>query len=116
MILGIIGSIFVRIFLNIIQIYFLRKKIIPKRKLLVITNTSEDSIRSILQDIENTKIYEIIGYSNLIEKDNISLSYAGAIKEIEILTSQHQCDEILYIDSDFSKKELYKIWEFSKIY
>lgn len=26
------------------------------------------------------------------------------------------CDEILYIDSDFSKEDQYKIWELARIY
>jgi hypothetical protein len=64
MILGIFGSIFVRIVLNIIHGYLLRKGKIPKRRLLIVTNKSEESMHSILQDIRASKIYDIIGYSN----------------------------------------------------
>jgi exopolysaccharide biosynthesis polyprenyl glycosylphosphotransferase len=116
MILGILGSIFVRILLNIIQSYLLRKKIIPKRKLLLVTNKSEKSMQSILQDIRDSKIYNIVAYANDKKKKNITLPYLWGIKEIEKLISQHLCDELLYIDSDFSKDKLYKIWEISKIY
>jgi hypothetical protein len=75
MILGISGSILVRILLNIIQSYLLRKKIIPKRKLLLITNKSEKSMQSILQDIRDSKIYSIVAYANEKEKKSISLPY-----------------------------------------
>jgi hypothetical protein len=75
MILGILGSIFVRILLNIIQSYLLRKKIIPKRKLLLVTNKSEKSMQSILQDIRDSKIYNIVAYANDKKKKNITLPY-----------------------------------------
>jgi hypothetical protein len=38
------------------------------------------------------------------------------MSQIEKILQKHMCDEILYIDSDFEKKELYKIWELSRIY
>jgi hypothetical protein len=38
------------------------------------------------------------------------------MNEVESLFSQKKCDEILYIESDFSKKELYKIWEIARIF
>lgn len=116
MILGVFGSIFIRIILNILQAFLLKKKIIPKRRLLLITNKSEKSMQSILQDIWSSKIYEIIAYANKKEEKNMTLNYLWNIEKIEELISGHLCDEILYIDSDFSKNDLYKIWELSKIY
>jgi lipopolysaccharide/colanic/teichoic acid biosynthesis glycosyltransferase len=38
------------------------------------------------------------------------------MQEIEKLFSEKNCDEILYIESDFTKKELYKIWELARIF
>jgi exopolysaccharide biosynthesis polyprenyl glycosylphosphotransferase len=116
MILWIFWSICIRILLNIIQGYLLKKNKIPKRRLLLITNKSEKSMQPILQDIKASKIYNIIAYSNEKKRKNIKLSYLWGITEIEKLASSHLCDEILYIDSDFSKDNLYKIWELSKIY
>ena len=116
MILGISGSIFVRILLNIIQSYLLKRHKIPKRKLLLISNKSEKSMQSILQDIGASRIYEIVAYANSKEKSSISFPHVSNVQEIESLVSGRQCDEILYIDSDFSKDELYKVWELSKIY
>ena len=116
MVLWVFWSIFVRIILNIVQSFLLRKKIIPKRSLLLITNKSEKAMKSILLDIRNSKIYNVIGYGNEKAKKTANLKYIWNIKHIEKLISQHKCDEILYIDSDFSKDDLYKIWELSKIY
>lgn len=111
-----LGSISVRVILNIIQWQLLKRKLIPKRKLLLISSKSEKSISSILEDIKSSKIYQILGYANTKKHKNISLTYLWDLKELEALISQHECDEILYIDSNFSKNELYRIWELSRIY
>lgn len=116
MIWAMLGSISVRVILNIIQWQLLKRKLIPKRKLLLISSKSEKSISSILEDIKSSKIYQILGYANTKKHKNISLTYLWDLKELEALISQHECDEILYIDSNFSKNELYRIWELSRIY
>ena len=31
-------------------------------------------------------------------------------------TQKNKCDEVLYIDSDYTKKELFQLWELSRIF
>lgn len=116
MILGMMWSIFVRILLNFIQSLLLKKWKISKRNILLISNKSERAMKAILKDIESSTIYNILWYSNKTALKKHKLSYIGGVDEIEKLLAQHICDEILYIDSDFEKKQLYKIWELSRIY
>ena len=120
-----------RIILNNLQYYLLKKWIIPKRKLLLINNKEISKINDILKDIKETKIYEIIWYINekLIppsrtsstpfntkERNNEKLKYLWKIKDIHSLFEEKKCDEILYIDSDFNKKDLFELWELSRIF
>ena len=116
MILWMFGSIFTRIFLNFIQSWLLRKNKIEKRSILLISNKSEKAMKNILADIESSKIYNIIWYSNKKKHDKNSLHFVKWVNAIEKLLKKHVCDEILYIDSDYEKKELYKIWELSRTY
>jgi hypothetical protein len=44
------------------------------------------------------------------------MKYIGNIENIQSLFEAKKCDEILYIDSDFSKKDLLQLWELSKIF
>jgi len=73
-------------------------------------------MRPILEDIKSSKIYNILGYSDNKKHSKNPLKYMGNIKDIEDILRKHICDEILYIDSGFEKKELYKIWELSRTY
>ena len=113
---GISWSIMIRLLLNTVQSQLLKHKKISPRNLLLISNKSEDTLWVILADIEASRIYNIIWYSNSREIQKNSLRYLWNISNLEKISSQHQCDEILYIDSDFSKEELYKIWELARSY
>lgn len=114
--LWILWSISVRILLNIFHTYLLQKWKIPKRNLLLISNKPLGSLSELLLDIQSSNIYNIIGYSNSDKNTDYTIKYIGGIDETLRYISKYTCDEILYIDSDFSKKDLYKIWENSRIY
>jgi len=116
MILWIVWSISVRILLNILHTYLLQKWKIPKRNLLMISNKPLSSLWELLLDIKSSNIYNIIWYSNSEENTDYDIKYIGRIEETLLYISKYSCDEILYVDSDFSKKDLYKIWENSRIY
>ncbi len=73
-------------------------------------------MKGILRDIHSSKIYNVIWYGNTVQSPTLSMKFFKWIKNIENIISSHECDEILYIDSDFNKKELYKLWELSRIY
>lgn len=102
-----------RILLNNLEYFLLKKWIIEKKKLLIINNKSKEKIEEILKDIKNSKIYKIIWYSN---SKNINISWIKYIWDIEKIFETKKCDEILYIDSDFWKKDLLNLWELTRIF
>ncbi len=111
-----IWSITTRLLLNFIRSILLKYKRISPRSLLLISNKSDKILKPILADIVSSKIYTISWYCNDKKISSSSLKYIWGLESIQELATSHTCDEILYIDSDFSKKELYKIWEISRSY
>jgi len=105
-----------RIILNNIQNFLLTRNIIPKRKLLIINNKKYNTIKTIIKDINNSNIYNVIWYINNEDKKIKKIKFLWWYKKVENIIENNKCDEILYIDSKFSKKELFKIWELTKIY
>lgn len=112
----VIGIIMERIILNKIQHIFLDKKIISKRKVILINNKNDHKIKDIIDDINEANIYEIIWYINQTKIENTKLHYLWNHQNILDIMKNRDIDEILYIDSDFSTKDLYNIWDFSRIY
>lgn len=104
-----------RVFLNKIQNIMLDKWIIPKRKILLITNKDDESIKDILDDIMQANIYKIIWYINK-SKIKSKIKYLGNEDNFLEILQKSNIDEILYIDSDFHNMQLYNIWDFSRIY
>jgi len=105
-----------RIILNNIQNILLKKKIIPKRKLLIISNFTSEEISPLLEDIENSKVYDIIGYINKESVKNPLMTYLWWLETAEKIIKEKKCDEILHIDSSFWKKDLLHIWNLSKTF
>ena len=106
-----------RILLNNIQSILLKNKIIPKRKMLLIHNLPDTKLQELYDDIQNSKIYSLAGYVNTQKiSDCKKTQYLGSMKDLRKILEKNKCDEILYIDSGFSKKELFEIWELCKIY
>lgn len=103
-----------RLFLNKIQNYLLDKKIIPKTKILLINNKKENEIQEIIDDIKNARIYKIVWYINKKDKKLEKINYFWDDKNLEKVLKW--VDEVLFIDSDFNNEELFKIWEYCKIY
>jgi len=104
-----------RILLNNFQYYLLNKKIISKNNLIIINNKKEKNITEILVDIKNAWIYDLLWYSNStrIEKNKIEfISFENLKRKIKF----RKIDEIIFIDSDFTKKELYELWELTRIF
>ncbi len=109
-------SILSRVILNNIQYLCMNAGIIPKRNLVLINNKSLRQIKNILTDIERAKIYNIIWYINTDDLKLKNIDYLWKIKHFTQLCQNNQVDEILSIESDFSKKQLYKIWDVSRIF
>lgn len=111
-----LGVILERILLNHLQYYLLKKGIIPKRQILLVNNKKSEKIQQILQDIKLANIYKIIWYSNSNEVADFPYKYRWSIDKLEEILEKNKCDEVLYIDSDYSKKELFHLWELSRIF
>ncbi len=116
MILWMFWSILIRLILNIFQWFLLRTGVISKRNILIISNVSKKHLEPILLDIQGAKVYNILWYANSEQQKEYKIKYFSDIETIESYMSSGNCDEILYIDSDYSKKDLYAIWELSRIY
>ncbi len=111
-----IGIILERIILNNIQYYLLRKWLIPKRQILLINNKKTEKIQNILDDIKSANIYKIIWYTNSTEISDFAYKYRWSIDKLQKILEKNKCDEVLYIDSDYTKKDLLQLWELSRIF
>jgi len=105
-----------RILLNNIQYYLLKKWLIPKRQIILVNNKKSEKIENILEDIKLANIYKIIWYTNSKEIENFPYTYKWSIDNLQHILEKNTCDEILYIDSDYTKKELFSLWELSRIF
>ena len=105
-----------RIVLNNIQYFLMERDIIHKKNLILINNQKHSRIKDIIADIKKAKIYNILWYINKTDLDDKKLHYLGKQKKLLTLCEQAKVDEILFIDSDFSKNALYKIWDISRIF
>lgn len=105
-----------RIILNNIEYYLTNKWILSKRKLIIISNKQKDKIKEILLDIKSANIYQIIWYANKTDTKIHGIKYLWSIEDIKHIFETKKCDELLYIDSDFSKKDLLNLWELTRIF
>ncbi len=108
--------IFERIILNNIEYHLLKKWILPKRKLLIINNRDKENVSEILNDIKQSRIYKIVWYSNATNNEIKGIRYIWWLDKIQKIFEKKQCDEVLYIDSDFEKKQLFDLWELTRIF
>ncbi|MDD2871074.1 MAG: sugar transferase [Candidatus Gracilibacteria bacterium] len=115
-IIGTLGVILERIILNKIEQNLLDKGILAKKRLLIINNKEKEKIVEILEDIKKSNIYKIVGYANHIDKKIEGIRFIGDIEKIQKMFEDKKCDEVLYIDSDFGKKDLFKLWELTRIF
>lgn len=109
-----LSIIFQRIIINQLWYVLLKKWYIEKKHVLLCSNKKD--IKEIEEDIKASRIYKIIWYINKKPIEIKNIKYIWGIEKVQTLMQKKKCDEILYIDSDFSKQELLKLWEFSKIF
>lgn len=109
-------SIILRIILNNIQYSCMNRGLISKRRIILINNKSLKAIQHIITDLKKAQIYDVIWYINTHDIEIDELTYRGKKKDFLQLCETKQVDEVLCIESDFSKKDLYKIWDISRIF
>lgn len=116
----IIWTVFVlleRIILNNLQYYLVKKWIIRKKKIILINNKSYKNIKYILEDIKRAWVYELAWYLNKDKLEDFeNIKFIWWENSFEKYLEKNKCEEILYIDSDFSKNDLFKIWDLSRIF
>lgn len=115
----IIATIFIilqRLCINTVQSFLISKWVIKKRNLLIISNKKQEKSNAILSDIQQAKIYKVLWYINQHKIPWQKTPYLWWVKDFLKLLRAWDVDEILLIDSDFSKKELYEIWDESRIF
>ncbi len=112
-----ITGILMRIFLNNIQYLLLKNQSIEKRQLVLIHNKIDKKLAELYTDIDDSKIYTILGYINDTDvKKSEQYPYLWGLEALEKVGKENTCDEVLYIDSWFDKQELLHIWEICKTY
>lgn len=105
-----------RILLNNLEYFLLKKWFLSKKRLLLITNKKEERINEIIEDINESKIYKIIWYSNKSKLEPQNIKYKWTLEKIKLLFEKKKVDEVLYIDSDYNKKDLHELWELTRIF
>lgn len=109
--------IFSRLILNNLEIFLTKKWLLEKTKIILINNKNDIEIKKILSIIKKSKTYEIIWFINSVNLNNIdNIKYIWWLQELRQLLENKKCDEILFIDSDFSKEELHNLWQLTRIY
>ncbi len=114
-VLWVIFMIIERILLNKLYYYLINKWVFSKNNLVIINNKKELDINNILDDILKAWIYYILWYSNSTKIDKNILKFIN-FKNLKRKIRNRKIDEIIFIDSDFTKEELYELWELTRIF
>ena len=107
--------IFLRFLVNILQWFWLSRWALEKRNLLLLVNDDYSDVSYILDDIHSAKIYKLIWYINFHKKD-LPIEYVWDLSDWKDAVRFWWIDEILYVSSSYSDKELNSLIELSKIY
>ena len=102
-----------RALLNTLQKTLLRRGMLEKRRILLFMRAYEPEV---VEAIEETDIYTIVGYANAVPVPGMSVPYRGVGDEASALVRQGEVDEILSVHTDFSPEELQEIFEYARIY
>jgi len=102
-----------RILLNNLHYYLINKKIFSKNNLVLLNNKKK--IKELLDDIKKAKVYDLLWYSNSKKLDKFDLKFT-TFDNLKRKIKNRKIDEIIYVDSDFSKEELYELWELTRIF
>ena len=113
--IALIWSISFRILLNTLQSKLTSRWILEKRQLILVSDVPNEELNSILLDIKKADIYKVVWYIANRKKEKYKIPYLWKWKDIEDILQEHNCDELLYIRSDYDENTLYKIWESARI-
>lgn len=102
-----------RFIIDQIQLFLLEKGYLEKTKIALIIDIDNDEI---IESINDSKIYEIIGYYNNKKIPEIKLSYLWNHKDFASSAVKKWVQEVLFISSWFESESVDEIFEYSRIY
>lgn len=107
--------IFERFVLTIVRAFMYKKKMFKKSKVFIIWDNKFLDNNQILLSFKNSNEYKIKWISdNYILKNSKNKTYN--IDELKTFITKRKIDEILYVNSNYSKEDINNIWELSKIF
>lgn len=112
----IISTLFVileRSILDRFEIFLIQRWILGKTKILLILRTPQEDI---LETINESGMYQIVGYAHTKHIPDMPISYIWWSEAIISLLQEHILDEILIVQNDFSREETQEIFEYARIY
>jgi len=102
-----------RFIIDQIQLFLLEKGYLEKTKIALIIDIDNDEI---IESINDSKIYEIIGYYNNKKIPEIKLNYLWNHKDFASSAVKKWVQEVLFISSWFESESVDEIFEYSRIY
>lgn len=113
MLLSVFWIIIERLVIDLFQKYLLEKSKLPKTKIALIIDSPNEEI---IFEINNSKLYKIVGYYNSSKVPNLSIDYLGNHKWFRDNSKSKWVEEILFISSGFNNESIEEIFEYSRIY
>ncbi|MDD2487214.1 MAG: sugar transferase [Candidatus Gracilibacteria bacterium] len=102
-----------RFLINKVIENLLKRGTVERYKVILITKTNE---LEIINEIKRNFYYDLVGYINKDCIKDMEVPYLGDFKDLKNLIKRGGLDEIYYINSDFSTKQIEEIFEYSRIY
>jgi exopolysaccharide biosynthesis polyprenyl glycosylphosphotransferase len=112
----IIATIFVvleRRILDKIETLLIQKNTLAKTKIILILSTQNIEI---IDALEKSSIYEIVGYAHTHDIHHDIIPYIGWAQEVVSVLQSQSIDELLIVQNDFSREESYMMFEYARIY
>lgn len=99
--------------LDKIETFLIQRWILGKTKILLILRTKQEDI---IETIQENPMYQILWYGHIEQIPKLDILYIGWVSEIISAMQKYAIDEILIIQSDFSREKTQEIFEYARIY
>ena len=110
-----ISLIFERLIISIIKNHLFKKGLIKKQNIFIINNKISKESKQLIESFKTSYDYNIIWVSNILGIKYL-MNKKKSFVELQKLIKKRRLDEILYVSSNFSKDELFDLWELSMIF
>lgn len=113
LIISLLIIIFERFLINNLINFLLKRGFVEKYKVVLLMKSEE---LEVINEIENNFYYNISWYVNKSEIKWLELHFLWDFKDLKEIIKKWDIDEIYYINSDYSQKQIEEIFEYSRIY